>query len=87
MNGRLQRRRIGRYQISYYRNEKTIPLQKDDNCGCDKTRAGIRACVQYSRPADGEWQRQRIWCAPEELRYLSDALDQLTTGEPLEDAE
>ena len=77
--------RNGRFQISLFRNEKTIPVPEDDHYGCERTRTWFRVCVQYSQFVDGEWERQQIWCAPEELRDLSDALDRLTTGEPSED--
>ena len=73
--------RSGRYQISLFKFEKVI--RNGDSIRSEVRIDNIRVCVQYSNYNNraGEWQRQQIWCTPEELRDLVDAIDNLTLRE------
>ncbi|MBT4483460.1 MAG: hypothetical protein HOC71_07265 [Candidatus Latescibacteria bacterium] len=68
----------GRFQISLFKFEKVI--RNGDTIRSEVIVDNIRVCVQYSKFNNraGEWQRQQIWCTPEELRDLVDAIDNLT---------
>ncbi|MFC1606868.1 hypothetical protein ACFL47_02765 [Candidatus Latescibacterota bacterium] len=71
----------GRFQISLFKFEKVI--RNGDDIRSEVSVDNIRVCVQYSKFNNkaGEWQRQQIWCTPEELRDLVDAIDKLTLRE------
>ena len=71
----------GRFQISLFKFEKVI--RNGDTIRSEVIIDNIRACVQYSKYNNkaGEWQRQQIWCSPEELRDIVDVIDKLTFRE------
>ncbi|MBT4484088.1 MAG: hypothetical protein HOC71_10485 [Candidatus Latescibacteria bacterium] len=71
----------GRFQISLFKFEKVI--RNGDTIRSEVRIDNIRVCVQYSNYNNraGEWHRQQIWCSPEELRDLVDAIDNLTLRE------
>ena len=73
--------KAGRFQISLFKFEKVI--RNGDTIRSEVIIDNIRACVQYSKYNNyaGEWQRQQIWCTPEELRDIVDAIDKLTHRE------
>ena len=74
----------GRFQISLFKFEKVI--RNGDTIRSEVIIDNIRVCVQYSNYNNkaGEWQRQQIWCTPEELRDLVNAIDNLTLREESE---
>jgi len=73
--------KTGRFQISLFKFEKVI--KNGDTIRSEVRIDNIRACVQYSNYNNraGEWQRQQIWCSPEELRDIVSAIDNLTLRE------
>lgn len=77
-NGPISKKRIGRFQISIWKRRKIVP---GDNSGFQPEREYdvVRACIQYSRYNNlhREFDRQKIWCDPIELRDLSQVLDEL----------
>ena len=69
--------KVGRFQISVWKNKKLFKAKN----GFDVEREVVvaRACIQYStfNKVQGTWKNQSIWCNPEELRDLPNALDKL----------
>jgi hypothetical protein len=74
------KRRVGRFQISTWRipyllsngnPNSTIYIEKQIDVD--------RVCIQYSRfnKATHRWVNQQIWCSPEDLRDLAEAVDRL----------
>jgi len=76
-NGPYKKSRMGRFQISLFRNKKIIPAK--DDFSIEREFISERACIQYSQYVQGEWRRQQIWCSPNEIRDLVNALDGLNT--------
>ncbi|OVE73916.1 hypothetical protein BVX94_02255 [bacterium B17] len=76
--GPISKARVGRFQATVWKKHKVLPA---DESGFSPEREFdiVRACVQYSRynKKKGAYERQQIWCNPEELRCLADALDKL----------
>ena len=63
-----------RFQVSIWKRTKVYPAKAYSP---ERRVEVTRACIQYSRKKKGEWQNQRIWFSPEELRDLQHALDGL----------
>ena len=76
-SGPMMKKQIGRFQVSIWKRRKVVPAKND--FGVEREVDIVRACVQYSRcnRQTGAWERQQIWCEPEELRSLVQVLDQL----------
>ena len=76
--GPVSKKRIGRFQVTTWVRKKLVP---GDEAGFRPEREyeSVRACVQYSRydRRTHEFVRQQIWCNPQELRDLANALEQL----------
>jgi ASC-1-like (ASCH) protein len=74
----LSKKQVGRFQVSIWKRHKIVP---GDEAGFRPEREYdvIRACVQYSRfnRLTREFDRQQIWCNPDDLRNLVQALDEL----------
>lgn len=70
--GPIRTVRYGRLDISLWR-------QRNDRGFCGETSDPIRVCVRHSRlnRRTNEWKNQAIWCDPEDLRDLANAIDQL----------
>ena len=51
------------------------------DCGTEIPFEQVRACIQYSRynHEKQDWDRSSIWCSPEELRDLGNALNDLVS--------
>ena len=69
--------RNGRFQISMFKCSKV--LRSGGDTTSELIVENTRVCVQYSRynRRSGDWERQSIWCSPDELRDLGNALDGL----------
>ncbi len=74
-------RKSGRFQISLFKFEKVI--RAGDTIRSELIVENIRICLQHSyfNNNTGQWQRQQIWCSPEEIRDLINAIDNLTLKE------
>ena len=74
----ISKSKVGRFQISIWKRQKIVP---GDESGFrpERTYDIVRACVQYSRfnRLTREFDRQQIWCNPDDLRNLAQALDEL----------
>ena len=79
--GPVSKKQVGRFQVSIWKRRKVVPAR--DDCGAEREVEIIRACVQYSTYSYStrSYQRQHIWCNPEELRNLAEALDELGQDE------
>jgi len=87
-NKPIRKARIGRFQISIWKRKKLIEAR--NGFDCEREVEQIRACVQYSRfsKTRNEYDNQRIWCNPDELRNLVEVLDKLNDSiGGVEDAE
>ncbi|MFC1550939.1 hypothetical protein ACFL6P_00100 [Candidatus Latescibacterota bacterium] len=75
--GPYKKSRSGRFQISLFKTQRFISSRSDFES--ELPVAQVRACVQYSRynHSKQDWDRNSIWCSPEELRDLGNALDGL----------
>ncbi len=69
--------RDGRFQISLFKFQKII--KEGDTISSEVIVDNFRACVQYSicEYSTGKWKRQQIWCSPEELLDLGNALSSI----------
>ena len=76
-NKPMLKARVGRFQVSIWKRKKLIKARNDFDC--EREVEQVRACVQYSRfsKSRNEYDNQRIWCNPDELRNLVEVLDQL----------
>ena len=76
--GPVAKKRMGRFQVSIWKRRKVVPAD-DGKFRPEREYDAVRACVQYSRYSrrTGEWNRQHIWCNPDELRNLAGVLDSL----------
>lgn len=74
----IKKARSGRFQISLWNfrqheskgsKESITYLEQDVERG--------RTCIQFSTysKATNKWQNQSIWCSPQDLRSLADAMD------------
>ena len=79
--GPYKKSRVGRFQISLFRIQRYIAPMRD--CSAELPISRVRACVQYSTfdRSKQEWDRHSIWCSPEELRDLGNALHGLVEEE------
>ena len=79
--GPISKKQIGRFQVSTWRRRKVVPAKSDFEA--EREYDVVRACVQYSRcnRLTGDWNRQHIWCNPDELRDLAGVLDSLGDDE------
>ncbi len=77
-NEPISKKRVGRFQVTTWKKRKIVP---GDESGFRPEREYdiVRACVQYSRynKVKREYDQQQIWCNPDELRNLVQALDEL----------
>ena len=71
--------RVGRFQVSIWKQEKVIPVNPKADYIPEKIIQIVRACIQYStrNKVTNEWNNQKIWCEPEDLRQLVQVLDNL----------
>ena len=76
-NKPIMSKRLGRFQISAWNCER-IRNARDDGFDCEKPYEFIRVCIQYSRynRRTDMFERQQIWCSPDELRTLAALLEQ-----------
>ncbi len=68
---------VGRFQVSHWRTKRTFPARNDFET--EREVVSRRACIQYSRlnRLTQSWENQQIWCNPEELRDLFQALGEV----------
>ena len=74
----IKKVRSGRFQISLWNFRQNFSRgRKESIVYIEKEVEKARACVQFStfNKATGRWQNQSIWCSPEDLRSLADAMD------------
>ena len=76
-NKPLVKKRLGRFQVSIWKRKKLYKAKNDDDV--EREIEITRACIQYSQynKATNTWINQTIWCNPDELRNLVQALDDL----------
>ena len=76
--GPYKKSKSGRFQVSLFKFEKLI--RKGDTIRSELIVDNFRVCIQYSTFSKkyNNWQRQQIWCSPEELRDLGNAISGLT---------
>ena len=69
-------KRLGRFQISAWNCERIRKARNDFDV--ERHYEFIRVCIQYSRynRSTGMFERQQIWCSPEEQRTLAALLEQ-----------
>jgi len=81
-NKPISKSKAGRFQISIWKRHKTVPASEDTFCP-EREYDIVRACIQYSRfnKLKQEYERQQIWCNPDELRNLCQAMDELGKDE------
>ena len=70
--------RIGRFQISLWENQRLTKAKHDYDA--EREHNALRACVQHGtfNKTTQTWENQSIWCNPDELRDLANALDQFS---------
>ena len=81
--GPVSKGKSGRFEISIWHWKKVIPPREEYRHLFAEREVDIqRVCIQYSQwnKRLQEWQKSAIWCSIDDLRSLSDALDQLTEG-------
>ena len=64
----------GKFQVSLFKTERIVRL--GDDFRPERIIEQVRVCIQYSffRRSTNSWEREQIWCSPEELRDLSNAI-------------
>ena len=69
---------VGKFQVSLWRRTRVIAPRNDYET--ERSFEEVRALVQHSRfnRSSDTWDTQRIWCHPDGLRDLMDALFDLT---------
>ena len=74
-NRPIKKTPVGRFQISLWRNKRIIPATHDFDA--EREFISERICIQYSRlnRLSQSWENQQVWCNPDELRDLSQAID------------
>ena len=77
--GPYKKSRVGRFQVSLFKANRFISPLSD--YGAEIPFVQVRACIQYSRfnHWNHQWERCSIWCSPEELRDLVNAVSGLTS--------
>ena len=78
----LKNARVGRFQISTWMSMRLMnPVQagKEPIAYLEKWLEVHRACIQYGtyNKDRQEWENQTIWCSPNELQSLVEALEKL----------
>ena len=75
--GPVAKSRVGKFQVSVWARSKLCSARSDFEA--EREIQVVRICVQHSRYdwKTRQWANQSIWCQPDELRDLADALDQL----------
>ena len=75
INKPIMSKRMGRFQVSTWAFKRLRKARHEFDC--EREYEVVRACVQYSRynRRTGEFERQRIWCDPMELRSLAAVLE------------
>ena len=84
--GPVSKGRSGRFEISIWHWKKVIPPQKEyQHLFAEREVDVQRVCIRHSKWSRGtrEWKEAVIWCNIDDLRSLSDALEQLTQGESI----
>ena len=74
----IKKARSGRFQISLWNFQQHMSRGKKESIiYIEQEVERQRACVQFStyNKATGQWQNQSIWCSPEDLRSLAEAMD------------
>jgi len=76
--------RSGRFQVSLFKNERIV--KEGDDFIPELRIEQVRVCIQYSYfdRKENKWMRQQIWCSPEELRDLKNAMSGLFYETPQE---
>lgn len=76
--GPIAKKQVGRFQISIWKRRKIVPAD-DSRFRPEREYDVVRACVQYSRyrRSTRDFENQRIWCDPDDLRCLAQVLDEL----------
>ena len=76
--GPYKKSKSGKFQISLFKFDKLI--KEGDTISCEIIVDNYRTCIQHSRFSIKyqSWQQQQIWCSPEELRDLANAIEGLT---------
>jgi hypothetical protein len=85
-DGPISKSKVGRFQISIWKKKRLLEAKNDFDL--EREIETVRACVQYGRfnRATNSWDNQSIWCNPEELHDLMNALENLN-GEDKEEKE
>jgi hypothetical protein len=65
----------GRFQITFFKCCKVFEAGECHFPDRDDLER-VRVCVQFSRfdESSDQWERQQIWCSPQELHHLEFAL-------------
>ena len=74
----IKKVKSGRFQISLWNfGQRLSKGRKESIIYIEQEVERQRACIQFStfNKATGRWQNQSIWCSPEDLRSLADAMD------------
>lgn len=79
-----RRSRSGRFQVSLFQFERLVG--KGDDFRPEHIVEQVRVCIQYSyfKRSTNRWERDQIWCSPEELRDLGNAMSGLFCETPSE---
>ena len=78
----LEKIRVGRFQISTWKFQRLMnPVEpgKEPTAYLERWVDVDRACIQYGTYNQWrrEWENQSIWCSPDQLQSLIEALEQL----------
>ena len=76
-NQPVAKSKVGRFQVSVWKKKKLFQARNDFDV--EREVEMVRVCIQYSTFNKGQntWTNQSIWCNPDELRDLANALDKL----------
>ena len=79
-----KRSRSGRFQVSLFKFDRLI--RKGNDFMPEQIIKQVRVCIQYSKidRTTNQWEQQQIWCSPEELRDLGNALSGIAYENPPE---
>lgn len=83
-NKPVKKFRSGRFQISIWVFRQLLSNGRKDSTGYIERLVDVeRVCLQYSTKnrQTGEWENQSLWCALEDLRSLTEVLEQLRKEE------
>ena len=83
-NGPIKKVKVERFEISLWQFRRLLTSGSPDSTAYHEQWVDVdRVCIQYStfNRATNQYENQRIWCAPCDLRNLVNVLDNLGGGE------